>query len=386
MSRYGIIAIGYNRPGSMQRLLKKLAMVDYKGDNMLLIISVDSSGTNDVKEVAESFEWKYGNKIVKTYEEKLGLRRHVLMCGTYMEEYHLDAVAVFEDDIIPSPAFYNYMRQAVEFYKEDNNIAGISLYTHLFNVNAKLPFIPSRREGDVYFSSFAQSWGQIWMRKQWKEFEQWYYKLPNGICPEERMPDNVISWPETSWLKYHISYCIQNKKYFVYPYEALATCYTDAGVHSNRHITLFQVPMTYNSNKEYQFVQLEKSEIRYDCFFEREGLGKYLNLNEEELCVDIYGTKKSVLQRYWLTTKIAPFFCIRKFSLELRPHEENVCYGEDGNEIFLYDTQREKDGKRKIRKKNLLEYYYRLNISGRKLVTVVMEQKCRSIWEKIKRK
>lgn len=121
MSRYGIIAIGYNRPDSMQRLLTKLAMVDYKGDDVLLIISLDLSGTNDVKEIAESYEWKYGNKIVRIQEEKLGLRRHVLMCGTYMEEYQLDAVAVFEDDVIPSPAFYIYMTRKGRKSKGNEN-------------------------------------------------------------------------------------------------------------------------------------------------------------------------------------------------------------------------------------------------------------------------
>ena len=116
--QYGIVAIGYNRRDSLKRLLDALNEAEFREEQVLLIISLDYSGMPEIRELAEQYHWKHGEKLVKAYTERQGLRKHILHCGDYIEEYHLDAVAVFEDDVIPSPAFYNYMVQAVPFYEK----------------------------------------------------------------------------------------------------------------------------------------------------------------------------------------------------------------------------------------------------------------------------
>lgn len=388
-SKYGIIAIGYNRPDSMQRLLGALDKADYKGENVLLIISIDNSGTDIVEKTAQAFEWKYGNKIIKTYENRMGLREHILKCGTYLEEYDLDAVAVFEDDIYPSPAFYNYMKQTVLFYQNDDSIAGISLYSHLWNVNAQMPFEPAKNGYDVYFMAFAQSWGQVWMRKQWQEFVEWYGEnkdkdknIWDGI------PETIVKWPESSWLKYHIAYCIKTNHYFVYPYQALATCFTDKGEHSVEHVTLHHVPLMPNSDKGYQLVRLEESGVVYDGYFERSRMNEILRLPEGSLCVDLYGSKNERRKtQYLLTERILPYEVKNSYALELRPHEENVIYGIDGKDIFLYDLGKKAEVPvaRKVNTK-IIEYYFRLNRSGRWLVEYAIKQKISICKENKKRR
>lgn len=380
MSKLGIIAIGYNRAESMERLLKALARAEYGEDRPLLLISIDYSGSDKVTEIAQKYEWIYGEKVLKIQKERLGLREHVLKCGSYMKEFELDAVAVFEDDVVPSPAFYCFMKQAVEFYRFDVNVAGISLYTHLINVNTRFPFQPAYGEGDVFFLQFAQSWGQIWMCKQWEEFVEWYERLPEGKCPEEGVPRNIIEWPSTSWLKYHISYCVQRHKYFVYPYIAFSTCYTDVGQHSSHHTTLFQVPMNYNTTQCFRFTKLENALVKYDCFFEREEMGKYLGVNDKDLCVDLYGSKEKIEQRYILTTKKYPYFRTKSFALELRPHELNICYDEIGNDIILYDT--DQMGLNSKQKKNVdeIDYYFRTEISGSRIAKYIIEKKMRELF------
>ena len=131
----GIVAIGYNRLESLKRLLMTLKRVDYKEDRVTLIISLDFNENNDVKDFASKFQWPYGDKILRFSHKKLGLRRHVLQCGNYLNEYNLDAIAVFEDDIVPSVAFYNYMRQAVAYYQNVAEVAGIALYSFRINQN-----------------------------------------------------------------------------------------------------------------------------------------------------------------------------------------------------------------------------------------------------------
>ena len=202
MSRLGIVAVGYNRPDSLSRLLNRLNTCEYGNDSVLLIISLDNSGDSRPEALAASFSWQHGEKVIRTFPQRLGLKKHILTCGSYLEQYDLDAIAVFEDDIFPALGFYNFMKQAVRFYESDMNIAGISLYSHTWNFHCSQPFSPLKSDTyDVFFLQVAQSWGQVWMRKQWKDFEAWLLSHPS-FSPSARVPETYTSWPESSWLKY----------------------------------------------------------------------------------------------------------------------------------------------------------------------------------------
>lgn len=341
MSKYAIVAIGYNRIKSMERLLNSLKKADYDNDQITLIVSVDNSGNDSVARFAEEFPWPHGEKRVRTFKERQGLRRHVLSCGDFLEEY--DAIAVFEDDIYVSPGFFHYMKAAVKFYENDEHIAGISLYNHLWNVNTNRPFFPKADKYDTYFMQFAQSWGQIWMKRQWREFRRWYDTQGEEFEVNPQIPDYVSAWPKTSWLKYHIKYCIDRNKYFVYPYTSLTTNFTDAGENFAIPSIGFQVPMQMDIRDDYKFPEFIEGKIKYDAFFENKGLGEYLveklNIKEEDICIDLYATKKNRMnKRYWLTMEVMDHQIIKSFGLLLKPQEENIYEEINGNQIFLYDT------------------------------------------------
>ena len=362
MSKFAAVVIGYNRIPGMLRLLESLENADYGDDELTLIISLDNCGSSEPEEAANAFVWSHGKKIVRTFPERQGLRNHILSCGEFLNEY--DAIAVLEDDIIVSPGYYQYMKQAVECYKENIDIAGISLYSHKMNVNIDLPFVPEPDGYDVFFMQFAQSWGQIWMKEQWFAFRDWYYAHAEEPIEADNVPAFVANWPKTSWLKYHIKYCIAENKYFVYPYQALTTCFSDAGEHFKETNTVYQIPLVRKAVKSYQFCEQIKAGVCYDAFFERQGLGKYLGIEEQELCTDIYGIKENKEgKRYWLTREAKNYQILKKFDLCMSPHECNVIYGIEGECIFLYDTFVEKAVSKNIKNKNYLtvSYYYNLN-------------------------
>ena len=53
-----IVAVGYNRPGSLQRLLNSIGNANYNYSNVTLVISLDRSEIFDkVLSVAEAFQW-----------------------------------------------------------------------------------------------------------------------------------------------------------------------------------------------------------------------------------------------------------------------------------------------------------------------------------------
>lgn len=333
---YAIVVIGYNRNRSMERLLTSLKEANYYGDAVDLIISIDKSDNDKVKCVAEEFVWDFGRKILKVYQEKQGLRKHILACGLYLNTY--EAIAVLEDDIIVSPFFYRYMKNTIAFYEKDENIAGISLYGHSWNVIANMPFQPIYGKYDTYFMQFAQSWGQIWLRKPWEDFYNWYCSnetIFSEKC-EKPFPESVANWPETSWLKYHIKYCVENNKFFVYPYISLTTNFTESGTH-NKKLTRFQVPMLYSDKVNYILADFEAG-TKYDAFFENINLAEELEEKYKDICVDIYGYKPITQNRYLLTTKILNYEILDSFALELRPHEMNVSRRIQGMDIYLYDT------------------------------------------------
>lgn len=337
MNKFAIVAMGYNRPKSIKRLLNSLKRAEYLGDEVSLIISIDNSGDDSVELEAKEFIWPYGPKIIKTYKERLGLRNHVLSCGDLVHEY--EDIAVFEDDIVVSPAFYKYSKKAIEYYKNDDRVAGISLYSFLWNQNSYRSFTNIDDRYDTYFMQVAQSWGQVWSKNKWEPFRKWYLENKNSDLKDVKMPSNISKWPETSWLKYHMKYLIDNNKYFAYPKVALATNFTDVGQHAKVKSTGYQVNIEVDVEKEFSFANIDSTEVIYDSFFENESMYKYLELKKDELCVDLYGTKKNLQhKKYWLTMDKHNFKIIKSFGLNLRPHEANIIMEIEGNEIFLYDT------------------------------------------------
>lgn len=381
----GIIAIGYNRRNSLERLLSSLNSCDYSGASPLLIISVDKSDIIDVEECAKVFQWKYGEKVVKTFPERQGLYQHILKCGSYMEEYDLDAVAVFEDDIVPSVGFYQYMEQAVEYYKDNDDIAGISLYSYRWNTIADRPFTPLDNGYDVYFSYFACSWGQIWLRKQWKAFTNW--RVLEGVSGVENadIPQEIKGWTN-SWLKYHIAYCTSQRKYFVYPYKSYATCFSDQGEHTSGSSNRYQVPIVANSSVKYNFVEPTAGKVFYDAYFESISLAYRLDEQGFDTCIDFYGTKGNrKKQRYWLSLELKPYKIVKKYSLCMKPHEQNIFYNLGGNDIFLYDTTEKSSPKKETIEMILNKFIYYFNGSiDKRIVLHYMKLGLCNRWQQCK--
>lgn len=339
MAQIGIIVIGYNRKDSIERLLNRLNKCKYDSDSVPLIISIDNCGSNEVENCAKEFVWKYGKKHIHTYENRLGLKNHILKCGDFINEYELDAVVVFEDDVYPAEGFYRFVKQSVEYYAADDRVAGISLYAHQWNIHVDLPFHPYEEgNSDVYFMQVAQSWGQVWLKKQWGSFIDWY-KEHEEFRPSLDVPKTYSGWPKSSWLKYHNQYCVEQKKYFVYPYQSLSTCFADAGEHAAFNSSVFQIPIEHNVEKQYRFVDLDDGMV-YDAYFESLNVKRQLEASlDDEIIIDLYAQKPKTNVRYILSTASLPYKVVKSYGMALRPIESNVIEQIDGNDILLYDQQ-----------------------------------------------
>jgi hypothetical protein len=332
-----IIAVGYSRPRCLSRLLTSLLLAEYDGQEVVLIISIDKSGNDEVERVAAEFVWPFGEKRVVLQPQRLGLRKHILQCGGYTSQF--ESIIVLEDDLYVSPLFHRFARQALATYADDDRIAGISLYSHLWNVNCSRPFVPEEDGTDAYFLQFAQSWGQVWNQRMWNGFLSWYDTNALGGCRGDDIPDRVKAWPESSWLKYHIAYVIRCNKHFVYPRVSLTTNCGEVGQHAARVSAGFQVPLLLGGKRDFVFPRFREGAVAYDAYWERQGLGRHLHIPDNEICVDLYGTKANRAgQRYWLTMERRPHRVLASYGLGMRPHEVGVRLGMPGDDIFLYDT------------------------------------------------
>jgi len=335
MNNTAIIVITYNRLDSLKRLLNSLQNAIYP-ECIPLIISVDKSDTSLVEEFSNNFIWNHGEKIVDKHQHNMGLKAHILSLGKWFAKY--DSLIILEDDLEVSPAFFYYCSETISQYQINSDIAGVSLYSFSVNYINHMPFTPAYNGYDVYMMNCAMSWGQIWFKEQWNDFINWYTKHEDfSYTPD--IPHNLFNWGKNSWLKYHTRYCIETNKYFVYPYFSFVTNNSDIGTHNSAQDgNLFQVIRASQYNGKLRLPLTIEDSVVYDGFFERKNIIKYLDLPDNETCIDLNATKYLEPWRYVLTTRKLNYKIIKTFGLKYKPIEDNVIYYSRGDDIFLYDT------------------------------------------------
>lgn len=332
MNEPTIVVIAYNRVHSLQRLLTSLSKADYPSTTINLHISIDASDSHEVAQLAENFNWKYGQKIIDIKKERRGLLKHVLECGELTEKYQ--SIIVLEDDVLVSPAFYRFAQKANAFYALEDKIAGVSLFTYPVEENNFYPFEPLQDDSDVHFIQVASSWGQSWSREKWSKFRKWLEEHPNG--KPENLPAYIQEWGNNSWKRLFISYMIDTDRYFVFPNTSYSSNFEEEGTHAT-NTGLFQVNMQLDK-KETRFKLLNESNAVYDTYFE------LLPICLKRLCpwlapydfeVDLYGEKpKELFTDFVLTTQKARK-AERDFGANMKPLVQNVLYEIEGKGLVL---------------------------------------------------
>ncbi len=333
-----IVAVGYNRPQSLKRLLVSLGKAEYNQE-ATLYISLDGGGGKAVHTVAKECPWKAGPKRILLSEVHLGLRDHVLRCGDLSARH--DAIIVLEDDLAVSPQFYVYALEAYDFYKDDEKIAGISLYHHAYNETAQFPFVPLSDGSDVYFLQYASSWGQMWTTRQWTRFRDFFKTDAGNIHAKEMLAPNIRLWPDSSWKKHFIEYMVTKDLYFVFPRTSLSTVFAEQGTHNRTRETFLQVSLSYSA-RPWIFSRLEDSFCVYDVYCEMlpDRLKRLWKETDcEDFDVDLYGMKTagSIRAPNLISSRpsAAPW---TRYGRERKPHEDNLIHNTPGND-FRYDSK-----------------------------------------------
>lgn len=367
-----IITVGYNREDALKRLLESVNRAWFPSQDIPLIISLDKAKEDHgVMELAKEFSWEHGEKIIRTFETRQGLRKHILSCGDLTNEY--GAVIVLEDDLVVSPGFYQYVTDALDYYQDREDIAGIALYSHEWNGYAGRFFQPIADSYDTYLGQFGISWGQCWTKKSWNKFKEWYNRREGNLGFNEQIPASINLWSEQSWGKYFNNYITEENKYYVIPRISLSTNCSEVGQHAREFNNDHQVRLLHTHNFKYRFAPMEEA-CRYDIFFENQNLKSFLpdEIQAAGVDIDLNGTGRNTKgSRYLLSTLELPYQVISSFGIKLRPMDMNVIYHVPGEGIFLYDKEQKADAPAYDSQSDVIRYELR-GMSNKMLLRYLM--------------
>ncbi|MDZ4844010.1 MAG: hypothetical protein SH857_00525 [Chitinophagales bacterium] len=329
-----IVVSAYNREQSLLRLLLSLEQAEYPARAVTLIISIDKNENKAVAQAAEDFRWSHGEKRIIQHQQHLGLRGHILTCGDLTKEY--GSIILFEDDLFASKYFYSFATNALNFYEEEKQVAGISLYSYDISEIGFNPFAAVNDGNDVYFMQVASSWGQAWTSEQWQGFRIWFQQNPD-LNEKEQPPVYLLKWSENSWKKHFIRYLHFTGKYFVFPRFSFSTNFEEPGATASTK-GLYQVAIQ-QGRRDCRLSELEQSHSVYDAYFEMTAacLKKWnQQLNSFDFTTDIYGNHPVGFCKtsYLLTTKEAKNAAL-SFGLEMFPPVLNVINSVNGDAIKM---------------------------------------------------
>lgn len=283
-SKPTIVVVAFNRPHAISGLLKSLAKAHYPDANIRLVISLDYSGNPEVKQIAESFDWGFGEKHLIIHKTRLGLYKHVISCGDLTSQF--GPVIVLEDDLEVSPWFYKYAVEVLSSYGENDQLAGFSLYSYQLAETSLKPMIKLKDGYPFYLLRFPSSWGQIYTREQWVGFKNWLASGHNEV--KIALPPFVESWSSGSWKKDFLRYLLDTDKLFLFPKQSYTNNLGYEGTNFTIDISIFQVPLAIQVPE----VMIEIGYLHvYDEYFEPDAAVLSEIFQEQIDVIDIHGSK-----------------------------------------------------------------------------------------------
>lgn len=330
-----IVIPAYNRPRALQRLLKSLGRAQY-ADKVRLVIAIDAGGERaaGVKRAAANFQWRHGQKLIITHERPLGLIGNVFFCGDLSLQF--GPIVLLEDDLVVSPQYHAFARQALDQFAADERIGGVSLNALWFNGYKRWPFVPYLDDSDLFFLQVAWYQGQVYSQEQWKRFAEWRLQEVSAVAGDVEMHPSFRSFPTTDWFPLKTRYLVETSQTYVYPRQSLSTNFGDRGTHFSRQTDFFQVPMQ-NIRRRFRFGGMDESIAVYDSF--QEILPSRINrltnkFDGYDYVVDLNASRAldGVKNEYVLTTRQC-HKTLFKFGMNLRPMIANVIEGTPGRGI-----------------------------------------------------
>lgn len=215
-----IVLFTYNRPDHVKQTIEALQKNEFASESDLIIYSdgakdkTDELAINETRKYLHTVEGFKSVQIIER-EKNWGLAESLIDGITSVVDKY-GKVIVMEDDLLTSPYYLRFMNQALEKYRDDDQIASIHGYVN--PVKEELP--------ENFFLSYASSWGWATWQRAWRIFERDGSKLLNELQDKNfeqrldfdnsyyfvKMLRNQIKGKNSSWaIRWYTSIVLKNK-------------------------------------------------------------------------------------------------------------------------------------------------------------------------------
>jgi hypothetical protein len=167
MSSKAVLLLTFNRPDSVQIMLKRL--LDFGVQNVYISLdgprkgnTLDVQRINETIELISLFRSKMSIKINR-FESNLGCAKAVTggINWFFSEE---DEGIILEDDCLPDKTFLPFCWELLEKYRDVEAIKHICGSSFVFETRLDL-------EDSFFFSQYANIWGWATWKKEWERFD-----------------------------------------------------------------------------------------------------------------------------------------------------------------------------------------------------------------------
>jgi len=210
-----IVLFVYNRPWHTQQTIEALQNNYLAKESELFIYSDQAKSedaTKSVDEVRTYISQVKGFKkvtIIKR-EKNFGLADSIID-GVTKVVNEFEKVIVLEDDLVTSPNFLKFMNEALELYKEKQDVWHISGWNYPTDINIS---------EDAFFWRAMSCWGWATWSVKWKYFEKDSKKLLSSFMKEDIKKFNIDGYQDF-WVQVEENYNAQKNTWAVFWYASI---------------------------------------------------------------------------------------------------------------------------------------------------------------------
>ncbi|KAG0200718.1 hypothetical protein BGX33_010825 [Mortierella sp. NVP41] len=272
-----LVVITNNRPGSCVRLLRSLSHTHYLNDKVSLTLNMDAEADRVTIQMAESFQWEFGEKFMRHRVRRGGLM--VAVVEAWYPQGNNEYAVLLEDDVEVSPLFYSWIKYNILKYRysPDNQLYqhmfGVSMYSQKFvetHLAGRAPFNPE----DIFIETpeyelrtpfllqLPCSWGAVYFPEHWREFHEYVadrlldIELNKSSLQSVQIPNSRTNRWSNSWKKLFIEMIYMRGYVMLYPnffnFTSFSTNHLEWGTHTKTQRNsagTFLVPLMTDSER-----------------------------------------------------------------------------------------------------------------------------------------
>ncbi|XP_053404857.1 uncharacterized protein LOC128558717 [Mercenaria mercenaria] len=225
-----IIAITYNRAGSLLRLLNSLNDAEYILDKVKLEVWIDRSVDGEVHQptlqIANNFSFMHGHYSVEVHPKHVGILSQWI--STWKPNKKSSEIAVIlEDDLTVSPYFYKYLKRVHKKYDNNPKINGYALQGYKRNHTVdNRTFLEGPKGSLVFLYPIVGFWGFSPSRTNWINFVRWCFTAVHNKSIQPYVPDIIATKNfkvlqkhgkgDSMWSIWHMYYAWKHNEFTLY--------------------------------------------------------------------------------------------------------------------------------------------------------------------------